>query len=147
MGEVGVDRRIAADGAEPPRQLGALFAVCQLAAHAVADARVVEMGIQLIYAAEGVQKFERRFFADAGHARDPVAGVAHQRLEVDQLRRGQPVFFLHRRLVHDGGIGRAVSGGGKPHLHAAADELQRIAVAGGDDAALARPPRGGGERA
>ena len=77
--------------------------------------------------------------ADAGDARDVVAGVALEADEVRDLLRRDAVAVDHALAVVDLGVGDAARGGHDPH--AVADQLVGVAVAGDDhhgDVPLAR---------
>ena len=83
------------------------------------------------------------FLADAGHAGDVVGSIAHQALDVDELRRLDAVFLADGGGVHGKGllVGGQQNGGGIVH------QLQTVPVAGGQQGGAARSLAGGGQRA
>ena len=121
-----VQRHVARDGCDflahqaghaPVEQLFALLAL--------------EIGVGMIervfQRAVGGQQPDRRFFTDAGNAGDVVACVAHQPLEIGNLRRGHAEILEHlfRRVAHH--VAHAAPG--VEHAARFGDELHGIAVA------------------
>ena len=75
----------------------------------------------------GGKQLDSRLFADARHAGNVVAGVAHQSLEVGNLLRGDAKVLEHplRRVAHD----LAHAALGVEHAGGFADQLHGVAVA------------------
>ena len=73
----------------------------------------------------------------AGHAGDVVRAVAHQRLDVDQVHRRGAVLLLKIGLVTDHRLAAAHFGACQQHGGARSDQLQAVAVAGGNEALVA----------
>ena len=73
------------------------------------------------------QQLDGGLFADAGNAGNVVAGIAHQALEVGNLRRGNAEILAHpfRRIAHD----FAHAALGIQHVGRLRDQLHGIAVA------------------
>ena len=115
---VGFHRRLTADGAELPAQIGAVLPGGQLAAYPVPDLRRVDMRVQLVQGMERVQQSEGGLFPHPRHPRDVVARVPHQGLEIDELGGRQPVFFPDGGDIVGGGVGAAHFGRGQQHRHA-----------------------------
>ena len=127
---IGVDRRIAADGAERAAQKRAVFSGGEFVAHALFDVQFVKVVIDIVDASEALDQIGRAFLADARNARNLVGGVAHDRFQLDHLRRRKPVFGFERFRVVGGRYGLAHFGCGKQNGRAVAHQLQRVAVAG-----------------
>ena len=132
MLHIEVERHIAVDGGQPEAVLRGLFAVLQLGARTLFDALVLDMLVHAVERAEVVQQLHGGLFADAGHARDVVRRIAHERLEVDEMDGVEAVF-----LAESGGVvgligGLSHAGGHEHDGRAAADKLQAVAVTGYD---------------
>ena len=88
------------------------------------------MGIDIFDGVVFADEGKGALFPDARHAGDVIGGVAHQRLDLDELLRLDAVFFP------DGGGGHrfvdgALRGGfGQNYADAVGDELQGVPVAG-----------------
>ena len=142
-----LERRVAVDGCEPVAVLCRLLARLQLGARALFDFRVVQMRIYAVQRAEIVQQLHGGLFADARHARDVVRRVAHQRFEVDQVNRVEPVFFAELPGIIGLIGGLPHFGRDQTHGRAAADQLQAVPVAGDDYAVVAVLVRAAADRA
>jgi hypothetical protein len=94
--------------------------------------------------AELADPLGRGLLADARHARQVVAGVAAQGGEVRILRRGQPVAGLDLLRGEPDQLGHAAAR--VEHGDVLADQLDRVAVAGGDEHVHVLLERLGGER-
>ena len=137
-----VDGRGAHDARQRAAHLGLLAPGLQLCAHALFDARVVQMPVHALQRAERLDQRQRRLFADARHAGDVVGAVAHQAFHVDHLRGGHAVALAHGVLVDALGLRALVL-----HAHGPAHQLEAVAVARGDDALVAARAARGGQRA
>ena len=147
MLHIEVERHIAVDGGKPEAVLRGLLAVLQLGAGALFDALVVDVRVHALERAEVVQQLHGGLFTDAGHARDIVRRIAHERLEVNQANRVEAVF-----LAEGGGVvglvgGLSHAGGDQHNGRAAADQLQAVAVTGYDHAGVAVLVRAAADRA
>ena len=131
-------RCLAADGAQRAAEVREIFAGAQLVFQRFAQIAVLQPGIYRIQRAEPVQQIQRRFFAHPRYPGNVVAGVAHQRFQVDQLLRLQAVFFLDCGAIEHRRFGVSHFGCCQQHRHLIAHQLQRIPVAGGDKAFAAR---------
>ena len=137
MLHIEVERHAAVDGRQPEAVLRGLLAVLQLGARTLFDALVVDVRVHALERAEVVQQLHGGLFTDAGHARDVVRGIAHERLEVNQANRVEAVF-----LAESGGVvgligGLAHAGGHEHDGRAAADQLEAVPVTGYDHAGVA----------
>ena len=94
-------------------------------------------------AAEFLDQRQRGLFANARHAGDVVGAVAHQALDVDELRRFQAVFFADGGRVHR----QRLAVGGQQHGGGGVHQLQAVAVAGRQQRRAALRFAGGGQRA
>ena len=137
MLHIQLERHIAVDGGQPVAVLRRLLAVLQLGARTLFDALILDMLVHAVERAEVVQQLHGGLFTDAGHARDVVRGIAHERLKVNQANRVEAVF-----LAESGGVvgligGLAHAGGDQHDGRAAADQLQAVAVTGYDHTGVA----------
>ena len=137
MLHIQIERHIAVDGGKPVAVLRGLFAVLQLGAGALFDALVLDMLVHAVERAEVVQQLHGGLFTDTGHARNVVRGIAHERLEVDEMDGVEAVF-----LAESGGVvgligGLAHAGGNQHNGRAAADQLEAVPVTGYDHAGVA----------
>ena len=137
MLHIEVERHAAVDGGKPVAVPRGLFAVLQLGTRALFDALVVDVRVHALERAEVVQQLHGGLFTDAGHARDVIRGIAHERLEVNQANRVEAVF-----LAESGGVVGLISGlshacGDQHNCRAAADQLQAVPVTGDDHAGVA----------
>ena len=133
-----VQRHVGDDGRQFVAHLLHVRALAQLVPHAVAHVQRAEVGVDLLHAVIPPDQIQRGFFADARHAGDVVAGVAHQRLEVDHADGVEAVLLpeaLHR--VVDG-LGLAHAGLDVQYPRFVRDELEGVLVPGGDDALVPR---------
>ena len=143
-----VDRRVRADGGKVERELRALAPLGELFAHAGLDAGVVQMGVHLIQAAEGLHQRQSGFFAHTGHTGNVVGGVAHQTFYLDELAGVLQAVFLPDGLrVHGHGLASAAPGRGQQNGDVFVHQLQAVPVAGGQKAFVAPGGRGGREGA
>ena len=125
----GIDRTVGVDRREFVREIGKVLVLFQLFAQLALD--LVQVGVHPVQSAVAVQQALRRLFADSGHAGDVVGRVAHQRFEVDDLRRREPVILFELCLVHQCDLGDALD---REHdLCAAVDQLPAVAVACDDE--------------
>ena len=125
----GIDRTVGVDRREFVREIGKVLVLFQLFAQLALD--LVQVGVHPVQSAVAVQQALRRLFADSGHAGDVVGRVAHQRFEVDDLRRREPVILFELCLVHQRDLGDALD---REHdLCAAVDQLPAVAVACDDE--------------
>ena len=137
MLHIQLKRHIAVDGGQPVAVLRGLLAVLQLGAGALFDALVVDVRVHTLERAEVVQQLHGGLFADAGHARNVVRRIAHERLEVNQANWVEAVF-----LAESGGVvgligGLSHAGGDQHNGRAAADQLEAVPVTGDDHAGVA----------
>ena len=142
-GGVGLDGRILADGAQHVGKLGLVAVGAQLGALPRLDGGVVEVVVDALQAAEFLDQRQRGLFANARHAGDVVGAVAHQALDVDELRRFQAVFFADGGRVHR----QRLAVGGQQHGGGGVHQLQAVAVAGRQQRRAALRLAGGGQRA
>ena len=94
-----VDGRVAADFTELSARIGHPFALAELLAHARLDFKRVELCINRIDIVVLPDQRQRRLFTDPGDTRDIVGRIAHQRLDVDKLRRFNAILFTNRSLI------------------------------------------------
>ena len=139
----GFNGGLAHNGAQCAAQFGLGLVGIQLGAHAGLDARIVNMRIHTVQRAEILHKHQGSFFADSGHTRDIIAGIAHQAFHFDQLAGLYAVFFAHGLGVHGNGflVGGQQNGGGF------AGQLQAVPVSRGQQAIVLAGGAGGGQRA
>ena len=64
-----------------------------------------------------MQEIQGGFFPHPRHPGNVVAGIPHQRLQIDELSRLQPVLFPDGRHIVQGGFRPAHLGGGQQHRH------------------------------
>ena len=87
----------------------------------------VEVGVDHIQpAAEAGQQTQRGFLADAGHARNVIDLVAHQRQVIDDQLRANTKFFFYPFNIHHG-VGHGVDQG-----DVRINQLGHILIAGRD---------------
>ena len=132
-----VERHIAVDGGKRLAQKGALSACFQLCLDRFGRVDLFKVGIDGFDVAVLADQLEGGFFADACHARDVVRAVAHQRLDVDEVGRRGAVLLLKISLVTEHRLGFAHAGACQQHGGVLADQLQAVAVAGGDETLVA----------
>ena len=137
MLHIEVERHAAVDGRQPEAVLRGLLAVLQLGARTLFNALVIDVRVHALERAEVVQELHGGLFTDAGHARNIVRRIAHERLEVNQANRVEAVFLAEGSGVVGlvGGLSHA--GGDQHNGRAAADQLQAVAVTGYDHAGVA----------
>ncbi len=109
--------------------MGRFAAVLELLPHRALD--LVEVVVEIAQCAVFSQQFDGRLVADALHAGDVIADVAHQRLVVNDL------VGPHSKIGHDllrvvYLAARAGSSGRQFDLGVVVDQLQQVAVAGDD---------------
>ena len=129
------DGHVAADGRQVAAEVSRLAPVDQLALGRALN--VVDVFVDAIERAVGLQKLGRALVADAGHAGNIVRRVALQRLEVDQLTRLQPVFLPEHVFVVDDVADDKLAVGlftahAKLDLRLGRQQLQDVAVAADD---------------
>ena len=130
--------RRAVDFSERPALVGGFAVAQKLFAHTLPDRGIIDPLIDAVEGAELLDEGEGGLFADARDAGDIVRGIAHQRLDLDHLPGGDAVLLPDCRLVDDLGARLAAAGKGETHRYPAADELEAVAVPGGDDAFVPR---------
>ena len=139
---VPVHRRVPADGAQRVGKLRQLPVGGQLFPLFGLDGGVVQMVVYPRQAAEFLHQRQGGFLTDARHAGNVVRGIAHQALDLDELGRGDAVFFRNGGLVHD----KCFPVGGQQHGGGAVHQLQAVPVTGGQQGGAARRLGGGGQR-
>ena len=72
----------------------------------------------------------RRLLADRGDARDIVGGIAHQRLDINEFLRRDPVGLPDRLRREIQNLGFAAAGLRQSNQNVAIRELQKIPVTG-----------------
>ena len=87
----------------------------------------VHMLFQIFNRMKALNQRGRRLLADRGDARDIVGGIAHQRLDINEFLRRDPV-GLPDRLRRE--IGLAAAGLRQTNQNVAIRELQKIPVTG-----------------
>ena len=125
--EIKLDIEVAHNGRQFATQVSHVAALGQPIAHARAD--VGQMLIDGVEVAILAQQLGRRFFADAGDARDIVRAIAHHRLEIHQLAWLKPPFLAECRHIPDLVVIAPLR---QLHPNMRTKQLQDIAVAGGD---------------
>ena len=90
------------------------------------------MAVNIIDIMVGLNELPCTFWPDACHAGDAVGGVALQRLDFDHFLRSDAVIFFDFRFVVKSDLRLTHFRGGEPHRDMRADELQAVAVAGGE---------------
>ena len=133
-GRVGLDGRVLADRAQHIGQVGLVAVGGQLGALPRLDGLVVDVVIDALQTAELRNQRQRGFFADAGHAGDVVRRIAHQTLDVDELRRLDAVLLADGGRVHGNGlfVGR------QQNRRCIVHKLQAVAVTGSQQRRAAR---------
>ncbi len=129
-----VDGRLRADGGKVIGQVGVLPVRLQLFPELRADGWVIQVGIDPIQAAKLVQQVLGGLGAHPGNARDVVRGVSHEGLQVNKLFGLEAVLLPEHLPGVQGGRGLAGLGDHQLHMDVLVDELQRIPVAGDNDA-------------
>ena len=137
MGGVVVDGDAALDDGQPVAEPGAVPVLFEPGAHTGADGRVIELFIYAVKRAEPGDESGGRLFADAGDTGDVIGGIAHQRLDVDELARRDAVFFGDGFRGHRGRFAAPEVGGGQQHRDGVGHQLQAVAVAGRNEAGVA----------
>ena len=127
-------RRVGNDGGQPIAAAGSLLALRQLPQGGGLGLHVRHGGIQRVDAAVALHQRRGGLFADARHAGNVVAAVAHQGLQVDHVNGVEAVLLPEQGGGHVGGGGLAHAGGHQLHAGTVGDELQAVPVAGDDDA-------------
>ena len=142
-GRVGLDGRVLADRAQHIGQVGLVAVGGQLGALPRLDGLVVDVVIDALQTAELRNQRQRGFFADAGHAGDVVRRIAHQALDVDELRRLDAVLLADGGGVHEDGlfVGR------QQNRRCIVHKLQAVAVTGSQQRRAARGLARCGQRA
>ena len=125
--EIKLDIEVAHDGRQFTTQVSHVAPLGQPIARPCAD--VGQMRIDGVEVAILAQQFGRRFFADAGDARDIVRAVAHHRFEIHQLAWLKPPFFAESRHIPDLVVIASLR---QLHPNMGTKQLQDIAVAGRD---------------
>ena len=123
-----------ADGGKIKRKIGLVPVLFQLLPELRADGRVVQMVIDPVKAAEFRQQFLGGLGANAADAGNIVGGIAHQGLQVDEFFRLETVFGPEFFFVVQFSGGLAGLGDHQLHMDVFINELQRVPVAGDDDA-------------
>ena len=103
-GGVGFDRCVLADRAQHIGKVGLVAVGGQLGPLAGLDGLVLDVVIHALQAAEFGDQRQCGFLADAGHAGDVVRSIAHQALDVNELRRLDAVFLADGGGVHGKGL-------------------------------------------
>ena len=73
-----------------------------------------------------------RLFSDSRYARDIIGGIAHQRLQVNKLRRRHLIAFLDIRRIIIFHFRPSLPGLGDPDLNMVCGKLKKIPVSGND---------------
>ena len=92
------------------------------------------MGVHTVQTAEFRQQFLSGFRADAADAGNIVGGIPHQCFQVNQLLRLKTVFLPEHFLGIQGRRGLARLGNYQLDVDIFVNQLQRIPVAGDDNA-------------
>ena len=141
MGAVGVDFGIdghrCANGAKRARKVGVILIGDQLGAHALLDKWVVDGGVDSVEGSKLRYQCNSRLLADTCDTGDVIGGVAHKRLYINKVSRGQSVIFLgNRGRIISNYLGVAHFGRGKQHLDPVTDKLEGVAVTRGNIAGV-----------
>ena len=86
------------------------------------------MVVDILHAAELLDKLPGALGADARHPGDAVGAVPLDGLDIDELAGGDAVVLLDFGHVVQGDLGLAELGGGQPHRGGAADQLQAVPI-------------------
>ena len=90
----------------------------------------VQMLFQIFNRMKALNQRGRRLFADRGDARDVVGGIAHQRLDINEFLRRDPVGLPDRLRREIENLGLAAAGLRQTNQNVAIRELQKIPVTG-----------------
>ena len=105
------------------------------------------MIVNVVKVMEALDQLPRPFRTDARNAGNVVGRVALDRLDVDELSRLNAVILANLLLVVDRHLRLSHLRGGETYRHAAADQLQAVAVAGSNHALRALLPADAGKGA
>ncbi len=147
VGKLGIDGNGAADRPELPAQISAFLPLPQPSAHPFLDVEGFQIFVDAVEVVVFLHKLARALRPDARNARYVVGAVALDRLDVDHLGRRDPVLLPYFLFVVHRDVRLAELGGRKAHGDAVPHKLQAVAVAGRDDALLARLAAGARQRA
>ena len=142
-GGVRLDGRVLADGAQHVGQVRLIAVGRKLGPLAGLDGLVLEVRVNIFQRAELRHQGQGGLFADARHTGDIIGRIAHQALDVDELRR------LHTILFADGGgvHGNRLFVGGQQNGGVVVHQLQAVPVAGGQQGGAPGGLAGGGQGA
>ena len=135
-----VQRGVAVDGRQVIGHPGLLPALGQFFQHRRLGLYLLQTGVEGLHAVVALDQVHGGLFPDALHPGDVVAGVPHQRLQVDHMDGLEAIGLLKGGGRHLFGGGLSHAGGHQLHPGAAGDELQGVLVPGDDHRV---PPRRG----
>ncbi len=140
--EIELHRRVAHDRRQAAAEEGQVAPRLQFVPEAGLD--LVQVLVDTLQRIVLLEQLHGGLLAHAPHARDVVRFIAHQRLEVHQLGRRQPVPLLHPVQVVDHRVREAPAGGEDAGV--LVHQLQQVHVAGDDERLHALRLRLAGQR-